>query len=134
MICADTSVLVPALVASHEAHDACHESAGLVDTAIAHVVFETFSVLTRLPQPYTVPAPVAAEAIRSYTERVIAIPDDEVAATLDRLAAQRIVGGAVYDAVIACTALHHEAVLLTRDQRALALYERLGVDVRWVAT
>lgn len=134
MITADSSVLVPAILASHEFHEACHESAGLVDTAIGHALLETYAVLTRLPQPYTVPAAQASAALRSYGARVVALPPDELVETLDRFVAARVSGGASYDALIATTATHHHATLLTRDERAAQVYERIGADVRWVAT
>ncbi|WP_207792834.1 PIN domain-containing protein [Nocardioides acrostichi] len=51
----------------------------------AHVLLETYSVLTRLPAPHRI-APV-------------------------------------YDALIAATAVHHSATLLTRDRRARATYD-----------
>lgn len=133
MITADSSVLVPAILASHEFHAACHDSAGLVDAAIDHVLVETYAVLTRLPQPYTVPAVQASAAVRSYANHVIAHPTDELADTVDRFVIARISGIGSYDGVIAATAIHHGATLLTRDERAAAVYERLGADVRWVA-
>ena len=134
MITADASVLVPALLANHEHHDACHESAGLVDTAIGHALVETYAVLTRLPQPYTVPPVQASAALRSYSSDVLVLPGDEVADAIDRFVIARASGGASYDALIAVTAKHHGATLLTRDERAAEVYERLGTDVRWVAT
>lgn len=134
MITADSSVLVPAILASHEFHEACHDSAGLVDVTIGHVLVETYAVLTRLPQPYTVPAVHASAAVRSYGNRVISLPDDELTDTIDRLVIARVSGGATYDALIAATAVRHDAALLTRDERAAAVYERVGADVRWVST
>ncbi len=134
MITADSSVLVPALLADHEFHEACHESAGLVDAVIGHVLVETYAVLTRLPQPYTVQPVQASTALRSYSSRVLTLPDDEVADAIDRFVIARASGGATYDALIAATTNHHGATLLTRDDRAADVYERLGSDVRWVST
>lgn len=134
MIVADTSVLLPAVVADHEAHRACRESAMLTDGAIAHCLLELFAVLTRLPEPNQIPARLAAEAVRTHAPVVIGLPSDLVLATIDRLATDGITGGAAYDGLIASTVIHHEATLLTRDHRASRTYERLGVDVRWVAT
>jgi predicted nucleic acid-binding protein len=134
MIAADSSVLVPAILASHEFHDACHESAGLIDAAIGHALIETYAVLTRLPQPYTVSPVHASAALRSYGGDVLMVPGDELMDTLDRFAGARVTGGATFDAVIAATAAHHGATLLTRDERAANVYERLGVEITWVAT
>jgi len=45
---------------------------------------------------------------------------------LGAAAAAGLSGGAFYDALIAATAKHANALLLTRDRRALATYERIG--------
>lgn len=134
MIAADASVLVPALLSSHEFHDACHESAALIDSAIGHALIETYAVLTRLPQPYTVPPVQASTALRSYSTNVLTLPGDDVADAIDRFVNARASGGASYDALIAVTAMRHSATLLTRDERAAEIYQRLGTDVRWVST
>lgn len=134
MIVADTSVLVPAVLASHEAHEPCHDSAALVDASVGHVLIEMYSVLTRLPQPYTVIPVHAAQAVRSYAGAVVTLTSDEYADLIDRFAGARIAGGSTYDALVAATAVRHGAALLTRDERAASTYERLGADVRWVAT
>jgi hypothetical protein len=44
-----------------------------------------------------------------------------------------IAGGAVYDALVALAALEHRCVLATRDARARATYETIGVQVVVVA-
>lgn len=134
MIAADSSVLVPALLASHEFHEPCRETAGLIDSAIGHALVETYAVLTRLPQPYTVPPAQASLALRSYSSNVLVLSGEDVADAVDRFAAARASGGTSYDALIALTANRHGATLLTRDDRAAEIYERLGTDVRWVAT
>ena len=134
MIAADSSVLVPAILASHELHAACHESAGLVDASIGHSLLETYAVLTRLPEPYRVPPAQASTAVRSYTFRPLQLPADALADIIDRFVVARVSGGASYDALIAATAAHHGAGLLTRDERAAEVYERIGADVTWVAT
>jgi predicted nucleic acid-binding protein len=134
LIAADSSVLVPAILADHEFHDACFESAGLVDAAIGHALVDTYAVLTRLPQPYTVPAVQASSALRSYSAHVLVLPGDELADTIARFVIARVSGGSTYDALIAASAAHHGASLLTRDERAAEIYERVGAEVMWVAT
>ena len=75
----DTSVLVPALLSWHPAHEECR--AAVVEVAVlpSHVFLETYSVLTRLPAPHRVAARDAAAAVRrddfavpgvSWTERI----------------------------------------------------------------
>lgn len=48
----DTSVLVPALVAWHSEHRETRSAVEELDAVPAHVLLETFSVLTRLPSPH----------------------------------------------------------------------------------
>jgi predicted nucleic acid-binding protein len=134
LIAADASVLVPALLADHEFHDACFESAGLIDAAIGHALVETYAVLTRLPQPYTVPAVQASEALRTYGAQVLVLPGDRLTDTIDRFVIARVSGGSSYDALIAATAAHHGVNVLTRDERAAEVYARIGAEVSWVAT
>ncbi|MDP9345545.1 MAG: hypothetical protein M3P44_07450 [Actinomycetota bacterium] len=50
-------------------------------------------------------------------------------ALLDDLAAQRIAGGSVYDALVGATAAEHLVALATRDRRALDTCRALGVHV-----
>jgi predicted nucleic acid-binding protein len=45
------------------------------------------------------------------------------------IAAGPILGGPVYDALIALTAAEHQATLLSLDQRATATYEAAGATV-----
>jgi hypothetical protein len=47
-------------------------------------------------------------------------------------ATERIVGGAVYDALVALTAREAGAELLTLDERAVRTYELLGIDFQLV--
>ena len=49
-----------------------------------------------------------------------------------RLAGLGISGGATYDGLVALAALEHDAVLATRDARALATYDAIGVIVELI--
>jgi predicted nucleic acid-binding protein len=91
-------------------------------------------VLTLLPQPYTVTPVQASSALRSYSTNVLVLPGEQIADAIGRFAVARASGGASYGALIAVTANEHSATLLTRDERAAEIYERLGTDVRWVST
>jgi predicted nucleic acid-binding protein len=87
-----------------------------------------------LPQPYTVPAAQASAALRSYGAHPLGLPGDELTDTIDRFVSARVRGGASYDGLIAATAAHHGASLLTRDERAAEVYERIGAEVMWVVS
>lgn len=124
----DTSVLVPALLPAHVGFEACREAAQRVTVIPAHVLLETFRVLTALPGVDRVPAAVAAAALEALPWETVQL---EAAATLpliSALAAANRGSGAVYDAHIAATCAAHDLLLLTRDQRAVPVYELCGAE------
>ena len=125
---ADTSVLVAAFASWHPAHAAAADALDSAAGVPAHVVVETYSVLTRLPPPHRVRPAVAAEWLR---RRLVGQPLAPAGATVAMLPATAselgIAGGAVYDALVALTARDAGARLLTRDLRAIRTYELLGV-------
>lgn len=141
----DTSVAVPYLDAAHSAHRLCVETITEIlttsaDTGTAaglalagHAAFESFSVLTRLPGPMRI---TPTEAVRALTS---AFPDPcwlggkAEGALLKSLEHLGISGGMIYDGLVAEAARAHGRVLLTRDRRAIATYELLGVDHRVIA-
>jgi predicted nucleic acid-binding protein len=88
--------------------------------------------LTRLPPPHRAPAALVRQflaeefpapylrlQLRAYRELVLG------------LANHGVVGGGVYDALVAATAATNDAELVTFDRRAAAVYRRY--DVRLVA-
>ncbi|HEX7322640.1 MAG TPA: PIN domain-containing protein [Mycobacterium sp.] len=129
----DTSVAVAALDPVHEAHFACRRALIEHRPALAgHAVFETYSVLTRLPLPLRLSPDQAGSVLAS------AFPDDcwlDAAGTSDlrdRLANLNVVGGSVYDALVGQAAVTNRRTLLTRDRRAERTYRSLGVGYRFV--
>jgi predicted nucleic acid-binding protein len=124
----DTSVLVPALVAWHPAHERAR--AAMLDGVAAipgHVLLECYSVLTRLPVPHRLTPTVAHRALAAMTHPVIELPADRHLEVVRVLAERDIRGGAVYDALVAATARHHGLELVSLDRRAAATYDALGV-------
>lgn len=126
----DTSVAVALVVSDHEHHQT-------VTTALAgrrlglagHAAFETYSVLTRLPPPARrTPAAVAQLLAFNFpgTRFLGALPASDL---VGRLAALRLSGGSVYDALVGATAVEHGMTLVTRDRRALATYRALDVHL-----
>lgn len=129
----DTSVAVAALDPNHDAHLGCRRALVDLRPALAgHAVFETYSVLTRLPVELRLSADQAVSVLAA------AFPQDcwlEAAATRDlrdRLADLGIVGGAVYDALVGHASAANGRILLTRDRRAERTYRALGVAYRMV--
>jgi toxin FitB len=127
-LAADSSVTIAAILADHEAHDLAEEALRETDTTIAHVAFETYSVLTRLPPPLQLAADTAASIVHDRLPQPLATLDAEAHASgLARLAAAHVSGGATYDGLIALAALEHDLELLSRDRRATRTYRALGV-------
>lgn len=129
-IAVDTSVAVPLLVQTHQAHAAVVRWWDDREIALSGpAVAETYSVLTRLPGDLRVaPADAARLLSERFTQPLLLDPD--VARRLpDVLAALGIAGGAVYDALVALAAAGHGADLATCDARAKMTYEAVGVRV-----
>lgn len=102
-------------------------------TLPAQVAVETYSVLTRLPSPHRVPVSIAW----GYLREMFALPPFTLGSTgyvrlLDLAAAEGLAGGALYDALVAAMAREAGATLLTLDRRAVATYQRVGVEYRFV--
>jgi predicted nucleic acid-binding protein len=125
----DTSVAVAALDAGHTAHGACAAVVRSRRPALAgHAVWETFSVLTRMPGQLAVDAPTAAGVIARTFPTVTWLAPADAHALLARLQSIGIVGGAVYDALVGEAARTNGCRLLTRDLRARRTYDLLGVE------
>lgn len=125
----DTSVLVPALVSWHPDHEAARRAIldGL-DRIPGHVLLESYSVLTRLPAPHRISPEDAGDVVSRLQVAAIDLPGGAYRDLVEDLARARIKGGAVYDALVAATARHHDLRLLTRDRRARAAYDAVGVE------
>ena len=128
MIALDTSVVVAAFASWHEGHGAAVAALRRRPRLPAHVGLETYSVLTRLPPPHRAPADVVvAFLLARFPAATLTLPGKGHRALLRTVVNAGLVGGAVYDALVAETARHAGATLLTRDRRALATYEAIGV-------
>jgi toxin FitB len=127
MIVPDTSVLVPALTSMHPQHLAMARAIDGLTAVPAHCLVETYSVLTRLPSPYTVAASVAAAALANRFTALLQLPDDAALRIPAELSSVGVFAGATYDGLIAMIVMHHDAELLTRDRRAVATYAACGV-------
>jgi len=127
----DSSAIVAAFAAWHPVHDRARRALRGVEDLVAHAELEAYSVLTRLPPPFRVePALVSEYLRRRHPGARLVLPAAARTRLIDDLAQSAVSGGAVYDALIALTAQDNERVLVTCDERALSLYERLGVPVR----
>lgn len=129
MITVDTSVVVAAFASWHEGHASGVKALARRPRAVAHVLVETYSVLTRLPPPHRAPARLArAFLVERFPGAPLGLPPQAYRTLIERAAEAGLTGGGVYDALVAATALHARARLLTRDRRAIPTYERVGVE------
>ncbi len=126
-IALDTSVAVPLLVQTHQAHPAVVRWWDGRDVALSgHALAETYSVLTRLPGDVRLAPAEAAQLLRARFAPPLILASDTSAMLPDVLGRLGIAGGAVYDALVGLTAAEHGATLATRDLRAKATYETVG--------
>jgi len=123
-------VAIPLLVATHNAHDAVRRWWNGKEVALSgHTLAETYSVLTRLPGDLRL---MPADAARLLADRFVEpflLGADTAGRLPEVLGRLGIAGGAVYDALVALAALEHDAALATRDARAKATYDMIGVRV-----
>ena len=127
MIALDTSVLVAAFASWHEAHGAVRKVMGRRPWIPAHVLIETYSVLTRLPAPHRANPQIVADFLDQFAERVLVLPPHSHSELIHQLPQLGVSGGAIYDALVGATAREADAVLMTRDRRATLVYDALGV-------
>jgi predicted nucleic acid-binding protein len=123
----DSSLLIPAVAPWHVHHGPADRALGRAADLrmIGHVLLETYSWLTR-NRPRTAP-PVAAGLLRALPGPVLVLSPEAHVQILELAATRGISGGAIYDALIAGTALEADARLLSRDERAARTYQAIGV-------
>lgn len=130
----DASVAVAAFSSWHPRH---REAARALDREagiVAHAAYETYSVLTRLPGPHRMPAGVVRTWLeREFADRWLTVGAGEQRALLARLEQAGIRGGATYDGLIAGVVATHGATLVTCDERAVPVYERVGTAIELLA-
>lgn len=103
----DSSVLVPVFLAEHPHHDASlrlYTRCSLdIASCASHSLAEVYSTLTRLPLPHRATPDQAVEFLDSIHSRfrLISLEGDDYLAAIRVAAANRISGGAIYDALIA---------------------------------
>lgn len=128
MITADTSVLIAMLRRDHEFHQAARSALRDAEfRLVAHTAAEAFSELTSR-RPRTSPR-TAVDILRGLDREPLVLSPASYLATLERCAERGVVGGAVYDALIAATARDAGARLLSLDHRAAPTYAAMNVDV-----
>jgi predicted nucleic acid-binding protein len=129
----DSSVMIAAFSDWNQHHDAAIDALGDARDLVAHAELESYSVLTRLPEPFRAEPELVAEYLREdFPGKRIVLGAAERQGIVARFAGLSIAGGAVYDALVAITAAHHGYRLLSCDRRAASTYDRLGVEVTYL--
>ncbi|MCY4507052.1 MAG: PIN domain-containing protein [Acidobacteria bacterium] len=96
--------------------------------APAHVLLESYSVLTRLPPPNRTSPAIAVTFLKGrFLDPPLALQPDDHARLVELVARYGLAGGSVYDALIAWTVKLAGATLLTRDSRAIRVYQTVDV-------
>ena len=129
----DTSVLVPVFYGDHIHHQASLDLCVQFDKSTgccgAHSLAEVYSTLTRMPVKSRVSGEEAMRFISSIRDCIsmVALTSQEYADALDASAALGIVGGAIYDAMLAHCAMKAEAeAIYTWNTRH---YARFGAEI-----
>ena len=97
-----------------------------------HAVFELLSVLTRLPHPHRLSGTDAACLIATNYPETRYLDSETSLGLPQEFAEQAILGGAVYDGLVAACARAHHLTLVTCDKRAQPTYDALGVSYRLI--
>jgi predicted nucleic acid-binding protein len=131
----DTSVLVPVFYGDHVHHRVSLDLFIQFDKSTgccgAHSLAEVYSTLTRMPGRHRISGEQAMLFINNIRERlsIIALLGDEYANALQASAALGIIGGGIYDALLAHCALKTKAdVIYTWNARHYALCGREVVN------
>lgn len=134
----DTSVVVPALLVSHDHHDrsvrAIRASLADPDGTVVPlpVLIEAYSVLTRLPAPWRLRPEVAELALRrTLTDRVTVSYLTDPWPVLNTLAASGLAGGVAHDAhIAACARAARADVISTWNRKHFERLDLGGLALR----
>jgi predicted nucleic acid-binding protein len=111
----DTSVLVPTFYGDHQHHDASADVFLKFDKKQAccgvHSLAEVYSTLTRMPGKHRISGEQAMLFLSTMRERltIVTLDDDEYFMAIETAAAADVVGGTIYDAILARCAIKARA-------------------------
>jgi predicted nucleic acid-binding protein len=111
----DTSVLVPTFLGDHEHHEASLDAFLRFEKrqacCAAHSLAEVYATLTRMPGKYRVSCEQAMLFLGEIRQRlaIVALDEEEYYATIEQASTLGVMGGTVYDALLARCALKANA-------------------------
>jgi predicted nucleic acid-binding protein len=129
----DTSALYPVFIDDHAHHEASLAAYLRADpaqaTCAAHSLAELYATLTSMPGPNRLSAEQVFLILDDIRERlaVIALGPDEYREAIGDAAAEGVLGGTVYDALIARCALKSKATIIYTWN--LKHFRRFGPEV-----
>jgi predicted nucleic acid-binding protein len=130
---ADTSVVVPSLLAWHELHGRAASALKGVRCLPAHALAESFAVLSRLPAPRALRPSMAHRLLdQAFPDEPLTLSPPTHRSVIQRLAKAEVGGGRIYDAIIGATAAEAGVRLLTADRRAMQTYALVGATFELV--
>lgn len=126
----DTSVVVGALVHGNPHTKAlCRESIEASPGAIAHVLAESYASLTALPGNLRLAPAVARRMLgEMFPQTPVTLSAEGHLRALDLMSGAGVPGGAIYDCLIAVTALENGADIVSLDVRAARTYAIVGAE------
>jgi predicted nucleic acid-binding protein len=129
----DSSVLVPVFLVEHPHHAPSlrlyKQCTPDIAFCASHSLAEVYSTLTRLPPPHRATPGQAIEFLESIQIRfrLVSLEGKDYLASIREAAANRVAGGAIYDALIARCAIQAGADrIFTWNTRH---YQMLGLEV-----
>jgi predicted nucleic acid-binding protein len=129
----DTSVLLPAFLEDHAEHDRClavyAPSNKRVACCGAHSLAEVYATVTRLPGEFRASPEQAILFLSDIQEHltIVSLESAEYFRAIHQAALNGIVGGTIYDAVLAACAIKARAEIIYTDNETH--FRMLGPDV-----
>jgi predicted nucleic acid-binding protein len=129
----DTSVLVAVFYGDHQHHQASLEAFLAFNKQQAgcgaHSLAEVYATLTRMPGKHRISGEQAMLFLGTMRERLtlVSLTSEEYFAGIEKLAGFRVMGGAIYDGLLALCALKARAESIYTWN--LKHYQQLGIDV-----
>lgn len=129
----DTSTAIAFVQPDHLGHRETFAKLSTRSLGLAgHAMFETFSVLTRLPPPQRLDVDAARRLIEHNFPHSEFLSAGRSSSLLAEFAELGISGGSVYDALVGSAAKEHQLPLVSRDRRAAEVYLKLGIDLELI--